>query len=466
MSFIIVLAALAFLMFMAYRGHSVILFAPVAAMGAVLLTDPSHVAPVFSGLFMPKMVAFIQNYFPVFLLGAIFGKVIEISGFAKSIVNSVIKFVGAKRAMLSIVVVCMLLTYFGVSLFVVVFAVYPFAAELFRAGDIPKRLIPGTIALGAFTVTMDALPGTMQIQNIIPTGFFKTDTYAAPILGIFGAILILVFGMLYLERARRKAAAKGEGYGVGHINEPEVFVDDGKLPNPLLAVLPLFVVGIVNFVLSQILLPKAPSKYELPSAVVGAPKPFTVLLTDTKAIWAVEAALLIGILLVVATAWKPVSKHFTEGSKSAVGGAMLASLNTASEYGFGAVIASLPGFLVVANALNGIPNPLVNEAVTITSLAGITGSASGGMTTALGAMSDQFIANAHASNIPMEVMHRIASMASGGMDTLPHNGAVITLLFVTGLTHKTSYKDIFAMTVIKTLTVFAVIAFYYITHLV
>ncbi|WP_227977741.1 GntP family permease [Arenimonas daejeonensis] len=186
MSFLIVLAALCFLMLVAYRGYSVILFAPVAAMGAVLLTDPTLVAPMFTGLFMDKMVGFLKLYFPVFLLGAIFGKLIEVSGFSKSIVAATIRLFGPERAMLSIVTVCALLTYGGVSLFVVVFAVYPFAAELFRQADIPKRLIPGTIALGAFTFTMDALPGTPQIQNIIPASFFGTDAWAAPVLGTPG----------------------------------------------------------------------------------------------------------------------------------------------------------------------------------------------------------------------------------------------------------------------------------------
>ena len=213
MAFLIVLAALCFLMLVAYRGYSVILFAPVAAMGAVLLTDPSLVAPMFTGLFMEKMAGFLKLYFPVFLLGAIFGKLIELSGFSKSIVAATIRLFGAKRAMLSIVAVCALLTYGGVSLFVVVFAVYPFAAELFRQSDIPKRLIPGTIALGAFTFTMDALPGTPQIQNIIPTAFFGTDSWAAPVLGTVGGIFILLVGMTYLESRRRKAAAAGEGYG-------------------------------------------------------------------------------------------------------------------------------------------------------------------------------------------------------------------------------------------------------------
>lgn len=208
MSVVVVLAALAFLMFAAYRGYSVILFAPLAALGAVLLTDPSAVAPVFAGIFMEKLVGFVKLYFPVFLLGAVFGKVIELSGFSRAIVASVIRVVGAQRAMLSIVLVCALLTYGGVSLFVVVFAVYPFAAEMFRQGNIPKRLIPGTIALGAFSFTMDSLPGTPQIQNIIPTTFFHTTSWAAPWLGTAGAIFILAVGMAYLEGAAARPCAR------------------------------------------------------------------------------------------------------------------------------------------------------------------------------------------------------------------------------------------------------------------
>lgn len=174
MSVIIALAALGLLMLAAYRGYSVILFAPLAALGAVLLTDPSAVAPTFTGVFMEKMVGFIKLYFPVFLLGAVFGKLIELAGFSRSIVAAAIRLLGTRQAMLVIVLVCALLTYGGVSLFVVVFAVYPFAAEMFRQSDIPKRLIPATIALGAFSFTMDALPGTPQIQNIIPSTFFGT----------------------------------------------------------------------------------------------------------------------------------------------------------------------------------------------------------------------------------------------------------------------------------------------------
>ena len=463
MNFLICLAALAFLMYVAYRGHSVILFAPIAAMGAVLLTDPSAVPPMFTGLFMDKMVGFIKNYFPVFLLGAVFGKVIELAGFSKSIVAAVIRLVGRERAMLSIVIVCALLTYGGVSLFIAVFAVYPFAAEMFRQGDIPKRLIPGTIAIGAFTFTMDSLPGTPQIQNIIPTTFFKTDAYAAPWLGIAGSVFIFVLGMAYLEWRRRQALAANEGYGSGHINEPEP-IPDSKLVNPWIAILPLVLVAVLNKVFTVFVNTSYDKTYDI--SMPGLEKPIGVTISGVAAIWAVEGALLIGILTVFVFAYPTVREKFTEGSKSAIAGALLASMNTASEYGFGAVIAALPGFIVIRDALKAIPHPLVNEAVTVTTLAGITGSASGGMSIALAAMAEQFTAAANAAGIPPEVLHRVASMASGGMDTLPHNGAVITLLAVCGLTHKQSYKDIFAITCIKTTAVFFIIAVYALTGII
>ena len=465
MAFLIVLAALCFLMFAAYRGYSVILFAPIAALGAVLLTEPSLVAPIFTGLFMDRMVGFLKLYFPVFMLGALFGKLIELSGFSKAIVAATIGLVGRSRAMLSIVLVCALLTYGGVSLFVVVFAVYPFAAELFRASDIPKRLIPGTIALGAFTFTMDSLPGTPQIQNIIPTAFFGTTGWAAPWLGTIGAMFILVVGLSYLEWRRRKAAAAGEGYGTELVNEPAPF-EHGRLAHPLLAILPLVLVGVANKVFTDAIPHLYGASSSFVPAVVGEAKPIVQETAKIAAIWAVEGALLVGILCVLATAWKPVITRFADGSKAAVGGALLASMNTASEYGFGAVIAALPGFKLVADGLRAIPHPLVNEAVSVTALAGITGSASGGMSIALAAMADTFIHNAQAAGIPMEVLHRVAAMASGGMDTLPHNGAVITLLAVTGLTHRQSYKDIFAITVVKTLAVGLVIAVYAVTGVV
>uniref|UniRef100_B0T7H8 Citrate transporter n=1 Tax=Caulobacter sp. (strain K31) TaxID=366602 RepID=B0T7H8_CAUSK len=464
-SLMVALGALIFLMLAAYRGFSVIIAAPLAAIAAILLTEPSAVPAVFSGLFMDKMVGFLKLYLPVFLLGAIFGKLVEISGFARSIVSGLVTLVGADRAMLAVVLVSTLMTYGGVSLFVAVFAVYPFAAEMFRRADIPKRLIPATIGLGAFSFTMDSLPGSPQIQNIIPTTFFGTTAWAAPILGLVGALFTFASGMAYLEWARKRAKSRDEGYGEGHSNEPAPAPEAlTAAAHPLVALIPLALVGLSNLALTHAI----PLLYPptLTTSLPGLPAPLTTNLQAVTAIWAVEGALAVGILSLFLLSFRTVVREVGVGTKAAVAGALLAAVNTASEYGFGAVIAALPGFLVVRDALSAVPNPLINEAVSITALAGITGSASGGMSIALAALSEQFIAAAHGAGIPLEVLHRVASMASGGMDTLPHNGAVITVLAVTGLTHKQSYGPIFAITAIKTAAVFVVIATYYLTGIV
>jgi H+/gluconate symporter-like permease len=306
---------------------------------------------------------------------------------------------------------------------------------------------------------MDSLPGSPQIQNIIPTTFFKTTTWAAPVLGILGGVFILILGLAYIESRKRAAQARGEGYGTNLQNEPEPFEAE-KLPNPWIALSPLVVVGVANFLLTQVV----PRAYGTTHAIaLGGGKPIMTQISSVAAIWAVEGALLLGILTVVVFAFKPLKERFADGSKTAVAGALLAATNTASEYGFGGVIAALPGFLVIAEGLKAIPGVLVNEAITVTALAGITGSASGGMSIALATMADSFVAGAQSAGIPLEVLHRVAAMASGGMDTLPHNGAVITLLAVTGLTHKDSYRDIFAITLVKSAAVFVVIGVFYLT---
>ena len=465
MSFLIVIAALAFLMLVAYRGYSVILFAPVAALGAVLLIDPSAVAPIFSGIYMEKLVGFVKLYFPVFLLGAVFGKVIELSGFGidRGRRDQVHRPLARQRGDRRRVRPADLWRRLAVRGRV---RGLPFAAELYRQSNIPKRLMPGAIALGAFSFTMDALPGTPQIQNIIPTTFFKTTAWAAPALGVIGAIFIIVVGLTYLEWRRKSAAARGEGYGTSLLNEPER-VDTTDLPNPILAISPLILVGVANFALTRLIPQWYGAQYTVdPQVIPGAQAALSVATKGVVAIWAVQGALLLGILLVLLTAFRRVYERFAAGTKTAVSGALLATLNTASEYGFGGVIAALPGFIVVSDALKSIPNPLVNAAVSVSTLAGITGSASGGMSIALAAMSDTFIQAAQHMQIPLEVLHRVVAMASGGMDTLPHNGAVITLLAVTGLSHRESYRDIFAVTLIKTLAVFVVIGVFYLTGLV
>ncbi|WP_288365089.1 GntP family permease [uncultured Acinetobacter sp.] len=458
----VILLSLGLLMYTAYRGFSVILMAPLCALLAVMLINPANVLPFYSGVFMPKMVNFIKDYFLVFLLGAIFGKVVEMSGIAESIAKTIVNLIGAKKAILTVVLLGAILTYSGVSLFVAVFAIYPFANQLFQQANIPKRLIPGTIALGAFTFTMDALPGTPQIQNVIPTTFFGTNIYAAPFLGIIGAIFVLCMGLAYLEWRRRVAAKAGEGYAgfdQADLAAASTVVDaknNGSAGRQLLAFVPLILVAVMNKYLSGAIKTWYPNGFDFNA--IGLAN-YTVDVAKTGAIWAVGLALIVGIIAAVLFDYQRVVSQFKEGVNASIGGSLLAVMNTASEYGFGAIIAALPGFALISHALsNTFTNPLVNGAITTTTLAGITGSASGGMSIALSAMAEQYNAAILAAGIPPEVMHRVVAMASGGMDTLPHNGAVITLLAVTGLTHKQSYKDIFAVTIIKTMAVFVVIA--------
>ena len=363
--------------------------------------------------------------------------------------------------MLSIVLVGALLTYGGVSLFVVVFAVYPFAAEMFRQSGIPKRLIPATIGLGAFTFTMDALPGTPQIQNIIPTTFFKTDTWAAPILGTIGALFILTTGMAFLEWRRRQAAAAGKAMGRVTRTSPSLGTETRPSDHRHHA-------------------PDRRRRHEqgphrLDRAILRHNARSGSARNDeaSRDAGLVSCGHLGGRRRALdghsygpRVRPRPSEEAVCRRHEGCGCGSLLASMNTASEYGFGGVIAALPGFLVIAEALRSIPNPLVNVAISVSVLAGNHG---------LGVRRHEHRAGRDGRSVhcsrkgrrhTARVLHRVASMASGGMDTLPHNGAVITLLSVTGLTHRQSYGDIFVITCIKTLAVFLIIAVYYATGLV
>ncbi len=361
-----------------------------------------------------------------------------------------------------IVLVCALLTYGGVSLFVVAFAVYPFAAELFRQSGIPKRLIPATVALGAFSFTMDALPGTPQIQNIIPTSFFGTNAWAAPWLGLIGSLFIIAVGLLYLERQRRKAQLKGEGYGTELLNEPET-PDDINLPNPLIAILPLILVGVFNLAFTH-WIPQctAPAR----SDAAGAGQAHHHRCGEDHRHLGGGSGVGVGYSTGGGVRlWqysRPAGGRQQDGGRRRNSGGDEHRLRIRLRRGD----RRAAGLLVLSQALSAIPNPLLNEAISVTLLAGITGSASGGMSIALAAMADNFVAAAHAAHIPLEVLHRVASMASGGMDTLPHNGAVITLLAITGLSHRQAYGGIFAITLIKSAAVLFVIGVFYLTGIV
>ena len=448
-----IVLSLGLLMYLAYRGISVLVLAPILALVAVLFSGEGAVLlGTYTQIFMQSLGGYVVKYFPIFLLGALFGKLMDDSGAARTIARWLVSKLGQQQSLLSIVLACGILTYGGVSLFVVGFAVYPIAAALFRESNLPKRFIPGAIALGALTFTMTALPGTPAIQNAIPMPFFSTDAFAAPILGIIGGLIMLVGGMWWLSYRVKNAVAGGEGYGEHHEEQVEINVEND--PSITFALLPIILVITANFALSKYLLPLLDTTY-LADAKYGATSLNTVLGT-----WAIICALVLACLVLIVSNWKRWQDLKNTINKGAFG-SLLPIFNTASEVGYGSVIASLGAFIVVRDFLVGLSpsNPLISEAIVVNVLAGITGSASGGLSIALNTMGEVYLNLGSQFNISPELLHRIASMASGGLDALPHNGAVISLLAICGLTHRQSYPDIgMVAVVIPLIALVAVIA--------
>lgn len=435
--------SLVLLIWLAYRGITVLILAPLLALFAVLLSGNVPLLASYSEVFMSSFAGYAKSYFPLFLLGAIFGKLMEDSGSAQAIAGFIAQKLGQDKAILAIVLACAVLTYGGVSLFVVAFAVFPIATALFRSADIPKRLIPASIALGSFTFTMTALPGTPQIQNAIPMPFFGTDTYAAPILGLIGAVMMFGGGMFWLNYRAKQAQQRGEGFGSG-LGESAPVAEQApqtKTPPVLLAFLPIVVVLLLNFICSRYLFPSLDTSYL-------ALDPYKTSLDKVLGQWSLIVAVSTGIVLVLLTNRPRLISPINTVNAGAIG-SLLAIINTCSEVGYGNVIASLPAFKQIQTAIMGISsNPLISEAVSIATLAGVTGSASGGMSIALNILGQEYLEMAQATGLNPEVLHRVATLACGSLDSLPHNGAVITLLAICGLTHRQSYADIGMVTVI------------------
>lgn len=439
-----IIISLALLMFFAYRGISVLILAPIMAAVAILLSgDMAYMMPQYTETFMSALGGYILKFFPIFLLGALFGQLMVDSGAASSISNWIMQKLGHKRAILTVVLACGVLTYGGVSLFVVAFAIYPIAKSMFQAANIPKRLIPGAIALGSFTFTMTALPGSPSIQNAIPIPFFGTNVFAAPGIGTISGLVMFVLGCLWLQSRANKAHNHGEGYGIDTQESERLengVTAQGKMP-VLLAFLPLLLVIGVNALFTYLLFPNM----DFSAFTELYPKLDPAKQTG---LWALVIALVVACLSLILLRlgkWNNLKETVNKGAL----GSMLPIFNTASEVGYGAVIASLAGFVIIRDmVLNVSSNPLISEAIAMNILAGITGSSSGGMSIALSTLGADYLAMASAAGINPELLHRIAALAAGCLDTLPHSGAVITLLSICGMTHKQSYGHVAMCTVL------------------
>ncbi len=464
MGFIGILVALGLLIWLAYRGWSVLLLAPAAAILAAGLSGEPLLAH-WTQTFMGSAARFIMQFFPIFLLGALFGKLMEDSGSVSAIADFMTDRLGPRRAMLAVVLAGALVTYGGVSLFVAFFVLAPMAHSLFRAAAIPKRLMPAAIALGTSTFTMSALPGTPAIQNAIPMPFFGTTPFAAPGLGVIASLIMLGFGLWWLARGETSARKKGEGYGADEdtpvgVSENQIVRErattsgtfdpaevrhghqSDAAPPIALAVLPLAIVIGVNLLMSLFVLPRHDASY-LADQFWGSTS-----LSAVGGVWSVVTALATAIVTLIAVNYGrlPALRASMDAGANA---SVLPVLSVASLVGFGSVVAALPAFAMVRDWVLSIDaGPLVSLAVATNVLASLTGSASGGLTIALDALGGAYMRLAAEQGIDPALMHRVAVIGAGTLDSLPHNGAVVTLLAVCGSTHRESYLDIVMVAIV------------------
>ena len=454
-----ILVALGLLVWLAFRGWSVLLLAPAAALIAAAISREPLLAH-WTQTFMGSAASFLAQFFPLFLLGALFGKLMDDSGSVTAIAHFMTERMGTRRAILAVVLAGALVTYGGVSLFVAFFVLAPMAQALFRAADIPRRLMPAAIALGTSTFTMTAFPGSPAIQNAIPMPFFGTTPFAAPGLGILASAIMLGFGLWWLTRCEAAARRAGEGYGGGADIVSGSVADDPIIREratvarefdpaeisrghhsdaavPIgVAVLPLAVVVSANLMMSLVILPRLDFSF-LAEARWGATS-----LSAVAGVWSVAVALATAILVLIVVNYRRL-QTLRESMDAGANASVLPAFSVASLVGFGAVVAMLPAFATVRDWVLTIGGgPLVSLAMATNVLAALTGSASGGMTIALDALGDTYMRIAAEQGIDPALMHRVAAIGSGTLDSLPHNGAVVTLLAVCGSTHRESYLDI------------------------
>ncbi len=433
------ITGLALLVYFAIRGMHLLIAAPLAAL-VIALTGG---IPLFSQLaaegqasyldaFMTGFTSFFKDWFFMFLLGAIFGKAMENSHSAESIAHWVIGHIGIQHAALALLVACAILTYGGVSVFIVAFCVYSMALSLFREANLPRRFIPAVIAFGSVTFTMTSA-GSPEIQNWIPIRHLGTTPYAGWEVSIVVSVFMAIVGYLWMGRMLRQAVADGEQFIEREEDVPDV--DRNALPNPLLCLLPLLAVLGVSFLFHE----------QLGTA-------------------ALVVALFSGVVLTYLFNYRyfnSLAKPFTEGAT----GALIAIANTCAVVGFGSVAKATPAFTEVVQVITSIPGGgLIGAAIAVTVICGLTGSASGGQTIALPLLAPFYIGPdvAPENRVEPDELHRVVSIASGGLDSLPHNGYVVTLIrAICGESHRDAYMPLGKLTVVVPFfgTILALIAF-------
>jgi H+/gluconate symporter-like permease len=419
-----VLVALAILIYLALRGVSILIIS-LACAAIVALANGLSLNTALMGTYMQGLAGFLQQFFLLFLLGAMFGKIMGDSGAATAVAYFLSRKLGAGRALLITVVACAILSYGGVNIFILIFTVYHLGLHLMQQANLPKRLLVGAFALGGGTFTMTALPGTPSVQNLIPAQALGTPATAAPEVGIPVAVVMFALGYWYLAWQARKARRTGEGFVAGPTDpHPSEDTYARDLPHWLLSLVPLAtVLGLVVATRNM----------------------------QPQLAW-VNVALAVGCVVGLALFYQRF-KGIVAMLGTGAANSALPILNTSAVIGFGTVVSTVPAFHDFAHFFSSINlPPLLSAAVVVNVMAGLMGSASGGLRIFLQTMGPHYTS----LGVDPALLHRITSIASGGLDSLPHNGVVITMLMVMGMTHKEAYKEIFIVSVVLPLVGLAV----------
>lgn len=416
MGILLIVIGLVIMTVLAVKGVPILWSALVAGI-FVLATSGLNVVEGITTTYMTGFSGYIMNYFLMFVLGAVFGKLCEVSGASDSIAKAVVSKLGEKYVVLAIIVAAAILAFGGVSLFVALFTLYPLGMSLFRQADIPRRLFPGTYIAGAATFAMTA-PFTPSTQNIVPMAYLGTTLSSGMVPGIIGSVFCAVVVCIYMQWRVGKVKANGEHFVP--LDGEEFGNDDGKdIPNLIIALIPM------------IILILALNAFGL-SVVVG---------------------LFVGVIAAVILYWKWLPHSMAAFWKDISAGAqngIMSIANTAAVVGFGSIVTATPAFSTLAGivenfAQNG--NAYAAAAVSVAAIAGISGSASGGLGIAVPIVADIFLP----MGINAEALHRIAVISSSALDSLPHNGFVNTCLQYTHTNHKEAYMDIFVVSVVVTI---------------
>lgn len=415
------IGGLLLLIILTIRGMNILIAAPLCALvvalcsGIPLLPPMADGEPSFTVSYMTGFANFLKDWFIVFLLGAMFGKVMEDSGAADSVAHWVVQKLGLRHAALAVIMACAILTYGGVSVFVVAFSVFPMALSLFKEANLPRRFIPAALAFGSVTFTMTSA-GSVEIQNFLPMEYLGTTQFAGWQVSIVVALFMALTGIWWFEKMMKRAVAAGECYDARD-GDPEQKTYD-NLPNPFLGLIPL-------------------------ASVLGTSFYFSVILGYGKS--SLIVALLVGLLLAIAIYWKKFS-NLSMALSSATFGALIAISNTCAVVGFGSIAKLTPAFHEALAYMTSIPgNGLIGAAVAISVIVALTGSASGGQAIALPLIAPHYLE----AGVDPDALHRVIAITSGGLDSLPHNGYVVTTIrAICGETHRTAYLPVAALTVV------------------